>query len=167
MDSASQDALHRRIAELEEQVRQAQLQQPGPDLGTKRPRKLIMGPSFTFDGSRNETKVLAWLCKIDIQIRKNEKMREEPIDDKEMLLIIEEHLDDTPLRQYHLKIQQDGEFETYEKFIVWMRTFYVPLDSLASNRLTYTLVSNVKMKESTTITRDFSMQFLGWTRSQN
>src|SRR5947207_15449819 len=85
LSSADQDALRQHIAELEEQVRQHQLQQPGPDLGTKRSRKLISGPSFTFDGSCDETKVIAWLCKIDIQIRKNEKFRGEPIDNDEKL----------------------------------------------------------------------------------
>jgi len=117
MDSASQEALHRRIAELEEQVRRAQLQQPGPDLGTKKPRKLATGPSFSFDESRDETKVLAWLCKIDIQIRKNEKMLGESIDDDEKLIIVKEHMNDTSLRQYHLKIEQDDEFGTYEEFV--------------------------------------------------
>ena len=145
MDSASQEAFHRRIAELEEQVRQAQLQQSGSDLGTKKPRKLATRSSFSFDGSRDETKVLAWLCKIDIQIRKNEKMLGESIDDEEKLLIVEEHLDDTPLRQYHLKIQLDGEFGMYEEFVKWMRSFYIPLDSLVANRMTY---ENCKQREN-------------------
>ena len=74
IDNVSQEALHRRMAELEEQVRQAQLQQLGSDLGTKKSRKLVTRLLFTFDESHDEIKVLAWLCKIDIQIRKNEKM---------------------------------------------------------------------------------------------
>lgn len=156
LDSASQEALHRRIAELEEQVRQAQLQQPAPDLGTKKPRKLVSGPSFYFDGSRDETKVLAWLCKVDIQIRKNEKMRGESIDEDEKLIIVEEHMEDTPLRQYHLKIQQDGEFGTYEEFVEWMRAFYIPLDSLAANRMTY---ENCKQRDNERVD-DYYTRFL-------
>lgn len=58
MDSANQKTLRHHITELEEQVRQAQLQQPRPDLETKEPRKLISRPSFSFDKSRDETKVL-------------------------------------------------------------------------------------------------------------
>ena len=145
LDSASQEALRQRIAELKEQVRRTQLQQPGPDLGTKKPRKLVTGPAFTFDGSCDETKVLAWLCKIDVQIRKNEKLRGEPIDNDEKFFIVEEHLDDTPMRQYHLKTQLDGAFETYEAFVKWMRTFYIPLDSLAINRMTY---ENCKQRDN-------------------
>lgn len=78
------------MAELEEQVRQAQLQQLGSDLGTKKSRKLVTRLLFTFDESHDEIKVLAWLCKIDIQIRKNEKMWGEYIDDDEKLIIVEE-----------------------------------------------------------------------------
>ena len=157
MDSASQDALHRRIAELEEQVRQAQLQQPGPDLGTKRAKEARYETLIHIRriARRNQSPCMALQNRYS-NPKSNEKLRGESIDDEEKLLIVEEHLDDTPLRQYHLKIQQDDEFETYEDFVEWMRTFYVPLDSLAANRMTY---ENCKQRENEGVD-EYYMRFL-------
>src|SRR5437667_11722970 len=103
---------------LEEQLRQ---QQPILDIDTKRSR-ILNGPSFAFDSSRNETKVLAWLCKVDTQICKNEKAYGEPLDEEEKLIIVDEHLEDAPLRQYHNQIQQNVTCKYDEHFVRWMRS---------------------------------------------
>jgi len=40
----------------------------------------------------------------------------EPLEDENKIMIAESHLDETPLRQYNIKIEQDGRFTTYDAF---------------------------------------------------
>ena len=98
--------LKTRIAELEHSLEEQRSQEPPTWLGTKRDRKITIGPDFSFDGSRDDAKVVAWLCKIDTQVRLNEKVHDEPLDEEEKLLNAEAHVDDTPMRQYHIKVTE-------------------------------------------------------------
>jgi hypothetical protein len=132
------EALIARINQLERQQRELQPQQPAPQLGTKKKsRKLTFGQPFSFDGSREDQKVITWISRVDTQIRMNAKALGEPLDDEEKLLIAESHLDEAPLRQYNVKVRQDGSFANYEAFAKWIREFYAPSDLLALYRQQY------------------------------
>ena len=131
--AADAPALLRRIAELERQIEEQRPQQPTQGKG----RKLIFGQPFIFDGSRDDQKVITWLSKVDTQIRMNERAFGEPLEDEDKILIAESHLGETPLRQYNVKIEQDGRFTTYDDFTEWIRDFYAPSDLLAYYRQQY------------------------------
>src|SRR5579871_1902730 len=126
-----------RMAELEEQLRATKAQLPAPNIGTKRERKLELGQPFTFDGSHDDVKVNGFINKLGTVIRLNEKLRNTPLDDDDKLLIAEQHMEDTPLRQYYAEIAQEGAFKDYEAFVTWLRMFFVPPDILAKYRLDY------------------------------
>ena len=68
-------ALRARIDQLEQQVQQAQVQQPVPQLGAKKLSKLQFGAPFTFKGAYNENEIDEWLSKVEGLIRLNNKAR--------------------------------------------------------------------------------------------
>ena len=128
------DVLMARIDELERRERERHVYEPAPLLGTKKGRKLTFGPPFAFDGSRDDQKVNIWLARIDTQIRMNAKAFGAELDDEEKLLLAEFHMEDTTIRQYHVRVQQEGPFVTYDDFVQWIRGFYGPSDLIAINR---------------------------------
>src|SRR5947199_484606 len=126
-------ALLRRIEELERQVEEQRPQQPAASKG----RKLIFGQPFTFEGSRDDQKVITWLSKVDNQIRMNARAFGDPLEEEDKIIIAENHLGEIPLRQYNVKIERDGRFTTYKDFTMWIRDFYAPSDLLAHYRQQY------------------------------
>lgn len=93
--------------------------------------------------------------KLGTVIRMNEKLRNSILDDEDKLLIVEEHLEDRPLRQYHARIKQEGPFDNYNAFMRWFRTFFVPADILARRRLDY---RNLRQRDDETLDR-YYLQF--------
>lgn len=126
-----------RIQELEQQIEEQRPHQPMPSPAERKGRKLIFGQPFVFDGSRDDQKVITWLSKVDTQIRINDRAIGDPLEEEDKIMIAENHLDETPLRQYTIKIQQDGRFTTYDDFTKWIREFYAPSDLLGHYRQQY------------------------------
>src|SRR5436305_11972737 len=126
-----------RIQELEQQIEEQRPHQSMPSLAERKGRKLIFGQSFVFDGSRDDQKVIMWLFKVDTQIRINDRAIEDPLEEEDKIMIAENHLNETSLRQYTIKIQQDGRFTTYDDFANWIREFYAPSDLLGHYRQQY------------------------------
>src|SRR5271169_4504195 len=123
-------ALQARIAELKQNLCQ---QLPQQSAGIR----FQAGKPSMFDGTCDDQKVFNWLNKMDVQLELNVMSSGRDLNEHEKIVIVISCLDDTPHRQYVIKVTNDGPFDTYESFRTWIRQFYCPPDVLARYRRQY------------------------------
>ena len=121
------EQLQARIAELEKSIPQ-------------RPavvKKLPTGTPFMFSGTGDDQKIFTWLSRIKTQHEISAIGAGVALEENEKIIVAITHMDETPRRQYDMKIAKDGAFVTYDAFEKWIKQKYVPQDMLAKYRDEY------------------------------